>query len=69
MLRGRVEGLGRELRGRVDAPLLGGFDVTGKGDSVFSFCARLGSLLPWAGRDGLPPGGWSCGLSMARAEG
>ncbi len=69
VLRGRADGHGRELRCSVEAPWLGGVDVTGKGGSVFSFCARLGVVLPWAGRDGLPLEGCSCGVSMARAEG
>ena len=69
VLRGRVDGHGRELRVSVEAPWLGGVDVTGKGGSLFSFCARLGALLPWAGRVGLPLGDCSCGVSMARAEG
>ena len=69
VLRGRVEGHGRELRGRAEAPWFGGVGVTGKGGSVSSFCARLWAHWPWAGGYGLPLGGCSCGLSMARAEG
>ena len=43
------------MRGHhIEAPWLGGVDVTSKGSSVFSFCARLaGVLLPWAGRGGM----------------
>ncbi len=69
VLRGRVKGPGRVLRRRVEAPWLGWVDVTKKRGKVFSFCARLGAQLPWAGRAGSPLGGCPYGQSRAKAEG
>ena len=53
---GCIEGPGRVLRARIEAHLLGGADVTGKGGGVFSLCACLGVELSWAGLDRLPLG-------------
>ena len=43
MLRGRVKEAGRVVCGRVEAPWLGGVDVTVKEGKVLSFCARFGA--------------------------
>jgi len=42
VLRGRVEGPGRVLCARIEAPRLGGADAAGRGGEVFSLCAWLG---------------------------